>query len=113
VSLCKECGAQVEWVKDNGKWRCLNLGSEEDHWDKCSEIRTMRQFFQGKPFADDIGEGYETANRRMYIHQVATTHRGKPVKTKLHPESVGLQILAEAKTLGEAITKLCALGSLN
>ncbi len=103
MSLCKECGAQVEWIKDNGKWRCLNLGTEEDHWDKCSEIRTMRQFLQGKPFADDIVEGYETANRLMYIHQVATTRFGKVVKTKLHPEKVRLQILEEAKTLGNYI----------
>lgn len=57
-SACQQCGATVRWVKEQGKWRCLNIADAHDHWDACSKRRWQQVKATGERFETSDASGY-------------------------------------------------------
>jgi hypothetical protein len=70
MSECKKCGLEIVWKREGTRWLCYNLDGTE-HWDLCSKVRTEKQIATGKFFRDQYGEGYVTAERKMYTLKIA------------------------------------------
>ena len=77
---CTKCALPVNWVRVQGKWQCFNPDGGV-HWDLCSQERTRVVQRDGMPFKDEKGDGFIHGGKKKYMHMVAYTDRGKPVKS--------------------------------
>ena len=59
MSLCKECGLEVNWTKSGRKWSCANPDGS-DHWDLCSQTKFARIKRTGEYFERGKTKGYLT-----------------------------------------------------
>lgn len=81
MSLCKECGLEVEWKRESGsgRWQCHNAGTDTDHWDLCSKTRAARIKATGIPFKAKRGKekvtGYKTPFKRSGEQLTRAEHR--------------------------------------
>ena len=84
---CSQCGLPVQWIRDgvkpdgNPRWKCYNADRTE-HWDTCSRERTRKALAGGVPFKDSKGEGVIYQGKKKYMHMMAETHYGRPVRMK-------------------------------
>lgn len=79
MSLCRQCGSEVSWVRCGGKLLCLNPDDETDHWDRCAALRFQRIKREGEHFKTKSEEGYRTRLKRsgvLFVHQVAKKRQG-------------------------------------
>lgn len=54
---CKQCGADVVWTKESGRWHCHNPDGS-DHWDLCSKRRWRQVKATGERFETERESGY-------------------------------------------------------
>jgi hypothetical protein len=71
MSICKSCGASVEWTKKEGRWFCFNPGTQTDHWDSCSKRRWTQTKSTGKRFENMKVDKNTTASG--YAHSIHGT----------------------------------------
>jgi hypothetical protein len=57
MRACRQCGAEIRWQKQNGRWFCLNQDGT-DHWDACSKKRWQQVKATGTRFEKKDGTGY-------------------------------------------------------
>lgn len=85
MSLCKECGSEVEWREENKGLQCFNAGTDVSHWDKCSQLKFERIKRTGEFFKETRAEGYITEFKRsgvQYTMQSSGVRRGKHAISK-------------------------------
>ena len=58
MSVCKQCGYPVIWVKIEGRWHCHNESDGADHWDLCSKVRWEKTKATGIRFDSKAAAGY-------------------------------------------------------
>lgn len=61
MTICKECGGEILWTKQDGRWRCFDKGTTTDHWDECSKRRWAQVKVTGERFENDVESGYENS----------------------------------------------------
>lgn len=86
MTICKECGLPVYWLKQQGKWQCFNRGDNRVHWDTCSARKFSQVKRDGKFFKKTIGgnevEGYKAPKRT----QLTMIRPLKPLKGSRYTE---------------------------
>lgn len=83
MTKCKQCGAAVEWKRDeSGKWMCHNAGTTTDHWDLCSKRRFDRIKETGEYFATEKSRGYFTDLKASGVQYVM--QKSDMVPAKVH-----------------------------
>jgi hypothetical protein len=58
MSLCRECGTDVEWRKEQGCWQCFNVSDGKTHWDLCSKKKWQQVVATGERFDTPMQSGY-------------------------------------------------------
>lgn len=58
ASLCKQCGGEIRWTRENDRWQCYNAGTDEIHWDTCSRRRWQQTKATGVRFENESQTGY-------------------------------------------------------
>lgn len=77
MRACRQCGAQVLWVKKSGRWQCKNPDGS-DHWDECSRRRWRKVSTEGAHFETAAGKGYDHAELgRKFYQKTSGFRRGK------------------------------------
>lgn len=80
MSICKQCGSSVNWVRRSGRTLCLNPDGS-DHWDLCSKRRFERIKRAGEHFKTEDAEGYKTPLKKsgvLYMHiRAESKHQSK------------------------------------
>jgi len=66
MSICKECGSTVEWVRGKKHMECRNPDGS-DHWDKCAQLKMARIRRTGEFFEEPNATGYLTAFKKSGV----------------------------------------------
>lgn len=82
MSLCKQCGLEVRWLKIKGRWHCWNAGTETDHFDLCSKAKFERIKRTGVRFEGKRQDGYLTVFKPSGVQ--LTRDAAKPVRGSLY-----------------------------
>ena len=85
MSKCKQCGAIVRWIREQGRWRCLNVADAKDHWDQCSRRRWQQVKETGERFETKEASGYRNSIHGTKYDRIAA----KPIRGALYREPSG------------------------
>lgn len=85
MSACRKCGDDINWVQQDGRWRCYNAGTEIDHWDSCSRRRWEQTVATGERFVEKHRSGYRKSVHGTKIDRMTSgVIRGENYKPVTH-----------------------------
>lgn len=84
MSVCKQCGSSVIWLKIEGRWYCHNESDGAEHWDTCSKVRWEQTKATGIRFDRKAAAGYANSVHGTKFERLsAKVKRGERFKN--HP----------------------------